>query len=151
LQQLLLFALVIGLPYVGLIYTLLFYKRRLELAQMQLVNLARSRAQKSDSTQRAVIRGQLAEKVAPLLPGFPFEVGDYHQMGQPVDFVAFVGLSAARDGLDGIKEIVIGDVKSGSARLNPTQESIKRAVDAGRVRWQTIHIDQEFTVTKRKR
>ena len=109
--------------------------------------LAAERRRKSEiynGAARATLKGQIAEQIAPLLPGFPFHPSDFRFLGQPVDFIVFSGLTDAKEGLGEIEEIVIGDIKQGSARLSPHQRMIKRAVEEGRVRWETIHIDKDF-------
>ncbi|RLI49027.1 MAG: endonuclease, partial [Candidatus Thorarchaeota archaeon] len=35
----------------------------------------------------------------------------------------------------------LADVKTGGARLNRTERMIREAVEAGRVRWETIRLD----------
>jgi predicted Holliday junction resolvase-like endonuclease len=145
---------------VGLVFilggTVAFYHRRLRQAQDEArtatANAKRLAASldKRDGTARATIKGQIAEQIAPMLPGFPFTPSDFRFLGQPIDFIAYVGLTEAKEGLGDIKEVVIGDIKMGSARLSPHQQMIKRAVDEGRVRWETIHLDREFRVRGHK-
>lgn len=104
-----------------------------------------------DGAARATLKGQIAEQVAPMLPGFPFHPSDFRFLGQPIDFIAYVGLTEAKEGLGDIKEVVIGDIKMNSASLSPHQRMIKRAVEEGRVRWETIHIGEDFAVTQTRR
>ncbi len=103
---------------------------------------------KRDGTARATIKGQLAEQIAPLLPGFPFVPSDFRFLGQPIDFIVYVGLTEAKEGLGGITEVVLGDIKQGSARLSPHQRMIKEAVEQGRVRWETIHVGRDFKIRR---
>ena len=105
---------------------------------------------KSDGAQRATIKGQVAEQMAPLLPGFPFHTSDFRFLGQPIDFIVYAGLTEAKEGLGGISEIVLGDIKMGGATLSPHQRMIKQAVEQGRVRWQTLYVDQDFRITERR-
>ncbi|MHA2116443.1 MAG: Holliday junction resolvase-like protein [Candidatus Thorarchaeota archaeon] len=37
--------------------------------------------------------------------------------------------------------MVLADIKTGNAKLNRTERKIKEAVEAGRVRWETIRLD----------
>ena len=55
---------------------------------------------------RAVIGGQVAEQVAPFLPGFPCDPGDVSFLGKPVDFVAFCGL-AEKDKIEVISQLTV--------------------------------------------
>lgn len=94
----------------------------------------------SANTQRSVIKGQVGEEMAPILPGMPYLPSDMHFSGQPIDYIIFRGLSEARAD-DEIQEIIIADVKVGKAQLSDVQKKIKAAVQAGRVRWETIRIE----------
>ena len=80
---------------------------------------------------RAVIGGQVAEQVAPFLPGFPCNPGDVSFLGKPVDFVAFCGLAEK----DKIEEVVFIEVKTGQSKLNGHEKQLKDAVKNGRVRY----------------
>jgi len=93
---------------------------------------SRIEAEREDAVRRsrAVLGGQLAEQVAPYLPGFPFDPADVRFIGKPVDFVAFVGASAGK-----VEELAFVEVKSGQAALSKVERSLRDAVLAGRVRW----------------
>jgi len=80
---------------------------------------------------RAVIGGQVAEQVAPYLPGFPCNPGDVVFVGKPVDFIAFPGLAEGK----AIDEVLIIEVKTGQSKLNGHERQIKDAVKNGRVRY----------------
>lgn len=124
-------------------------KRRAKMLEAKYTQLLKAASSKSSVVQRAVIKGQVAEQLAPILPGFPFVPSDYRAVGgEPIDFIVYVGLTGAKDGQGGIKEIVFGDIKTGNAKLSPHQRMIKQAVEQGRVRWQTLHIDGDFRVQK---
>jgi predicted Holliday junction resolvase-like endonuclease len=143
----LLFALVVSLA-----LAVRYYKGAARAAEEELQR-ERSKpvaSPQGTGAQRATIKGQLAEQIAPLLPGFPFHPSDFRFLGQPIDFVVFVGLTEAKEGLGDIQEVVIGDIKQGNARLSPHQRAIKRAVDDGRVRWETIHISPDFAIKGRQ-
>ena len=80
---------------------------------------------------RSVIGGQLAEQVAPFLPGFPCNPGDARFIGKPVDFVAFPGLTEDNT----VSEVLLIEVKTGKSNLSGREREIKRAVAEGRVRY----------------
>ncbi len=85
-------------------------------------------------TEQQSIEGTLArvlEQVAPVLPGFGLNPRDCRQLSNPIDYIAFNGLSE-RGVVDSLSFI---DVKTGEARLAPHQHLIKEAVVAGRVGW----------------
>jgi predicted Holliday junction resolvase-like endonuclease len=82
--------------------------------------------------------GQIAEHLAPFLPGFceSFNPKDARFVGHPVDFVVFDGLEEG-----GVRGIVLLEVKSGdSSDLNKRQRQIRRAVDGGNVRFETLRL-----------
>lgn len=116
------------------------YIAELELEHQQaLVNAQR----RSVNTSRAVLKGKMAEQLAPLLPQFQYLPSDAKFLGDPVDYVVFDGYSDFRDG-DGSAEdieVILIDIKSGGARLSKGQQAIAAAVRAGRVRFETVHID----------
>lgn len=80
---------------------------------------------------RSVIGGQLAEQVAPFLPGFPCHPGDARFIGKPVDFVAFPGLTED----DKVHEVLLIEVKTGKSALSGREKEVRRAVAEGRVRY----------------
>jgi predicted Holliday junction resolvase-like endonuclease len=139
----------------ALVWTAWYYRRRAAEAEARVTGLETQRQRavdaltSRDGSQRATIKGQLAEQLAPILPGFPYTPSDFRFLGQPIDFVVFDGLTEAKEGLGDIREVVIGDIKMGGAKLSPHQRMIKRAVEEGRVRWVTLHVDPEFRLKER--
>lgn len=97
---------------------------------------ARVRLAESKSHGRSVKRGILGEALAPLLQEFPVDVERPGTttlfVGQPVDYLYF-------DPEDGVTFI---EIKSGGARLSAKQERLRALVEAGRVRWETLHLDR---------
>ncbi|HET7839784.1 MAG TPA: Holliday junction resolvase-like protein [Rectinemataceae bacterium] len=93
---------------------------------------ARLEEERGDAVRRsrAVLGGQLAEQIAPYLPGFPFDPGELRFIGKPVDFLAFVGASRGM-----VEEVAFIEVKTGLAGLSKVERSLRDAVKAGRVRW----------------
>ncbi len=75
-----------------------------------------AQAQKrSVNTSRAVLKGKMAEQLAPIMPQFEYLPSDAKFLGDPVDYVVFDGYTDLRDG-DGRAEdieIVLIDIKSG--------------------------------------
>lgn len=93
----------------------------------------------SSQSQRATLRGQMAERVASLFPQFTWNPSDAHFLGQPIDYVIFNGLSEARDeGSQKPIEIVFVEAKSGSMTLSPVEKLVQDAVQAKRVRYELI-------------
>lgn len=108
------------------------YQERLVQAQKRSVN-----------TSRAVLKGKMAEQMAPIMPEFRYLPSDAKFLGDPIDYVVFDGYTDFRDG-DGLAEdieVVLIDIKSGGARLTKGQMAIALAIHEGRVRFETVRID----------
>lgn len=106
---------------------------------------------KSVNSSRNVLRGKVAEQFAPVLDGFEYSPSDARFLGDPIDYVVFNGYSNLRDNggeIDDL-EIVIIDIKSGNARLHKQQRAIEKAVNAGRVRFETVQVSENGEITKK--
>lgn len=112
----------------------------LQLKQQATISDATKR---SVNTSRAVLKGKIAEQLAPILPEFEYLPSDAKFLGDPVDYIIFDGYNAFREGqcsADHIK-IVFLDVKSGKARLSAGQQAIANAIQHGRISFKTLRID----------
>ncbi|MFV5508573.1 Holliday junction resolvase-like protein [Acinetobacter sp. 197] len=118
------------------------YIAELELEHQQSLIAAQKR---SVNTSRAVLKGKMAEQLAPIMPEFQYLPSDAKFLGDPVDYVVFDGYSDFRDGEGAAEdiEVVLIDIKSGGARLTKGQQAIARAIQEGRVRFETVRIDFE--------
>ena len=99
-----------------------------------VIHLGRGRSsQRADAIKRSrsVIGGQLAEQIAPFLPGFPCNPGDARFIGKPVDFIAFPGLTEDNT----VHEVLLIEVKTGKSALSGREKEVRRAVAEGRVRY----------------
>ena len=116
------------------------YIAELELEHQQALAQAQKR---SVNTSRAVLKGKMAEQLAPIMPQFEYLPSDAKYLGDPVDYVVFDGYTDLRDGEGRPEdiEIVLIDIKSGGARLTKGQVAIAQAIQAGRVRFETVRID----------
>jgi len=88
-------------------------------------------------TQKATLStniGQELEKICPTFNCFKWALPDCRFLGNPIDFLAFDGLSKNK-----IEKIDFVELKTGAGRLNPHQKSIKDAVEDGKVSF------EEFT------
>jgi len=118
------------------------YIAELELEHQQALTHAQKR---SVNTSRAVLKGKIAEQMAPIMPEFRYLPSDAKFLGDPVDYVVFDGYTDYRDG-DGSAEdieVVLIDIKSGGARLTKGQQAIAQAIAEGRVRFETVRINFE--------
>ena len=122
---------------------------------------------------RSSLKGQIAEQMAPLLPGFRYRPADARFLGDPIDYVVFNGYSDLRDGVapgraggapgrdgaaDGVAdgrpraegaglEIVLLEVKQGGSALSPFQRMIASSVQEGRVRFEVLRISDDGTLS----
>jgi predicted Holliday junction resolvase-like endonuclease len=111
--------------------------------------------QSAANGSRAVIKGKVAEQLAPLLPGFEYNPSDARFIGDPVDYVIFHGYTSLKDeqadGGNTKLEIVILDVKTGgSAGLTREQRAIRDAITAQRVRFEVAHVHPDTLVVQIK-
>ena len=92
---------------------------------------------------RYVIKGKVAEHMIPMIPEvFKHNPSDARFIGAPIDYLIFDGYTSVKDGnSDEEITVVLADIKTGKASLNRTERKIKEAVEKGRVRWETIHVD----------
>ena len=93
---------------------------------------------------RSVLSGMFAEQLAPYLPDFPFSPTEAKFIGAPIDFLVFKGMDAQR-----IEEVIFVEVKSGSARLNHNEHSLKDAIENKRVRRHTYRVLSAVTQSSR--
>lgn len=105
----------------------------------RIVNLQR-RLDRADARQKAAVNtsrsvhvGKIAEQLAPLLPGFPYNPKDVQWVGGTIDAIVWDGLEEKRD-----VDVVFLDVKTGQARINDRQRRIQDAAEAGRVRFEVF-------------
>ena len=88
-----------------------------------LVKLSASRKQAVQQS-RNVVLGHVNEKIAPLLPNFPYYYKDLMFLGKGVDYIVFDGLSAGN-----LKKIVFLEIKSGVSGLNRNEQMIKQCLE----------------------
>ena len=94
-------------------------------------------------TSRAVLKGKIAEQMAPLLPGFlaKYNAADARFIGSPIDYLIFRNMSKGYDSEDPT-EIVLLDVKTGKAGLNGVQKKIESAVATKKISFDVLRINE---------
>lgn len=109
----------------------------LKIQHQQSLKEARNR---SLDGSRAVIKGKIAEQLAPILPEFKYLPSDARFIGDPIDYVIFNGYTNMKDnnGDTHELEVVLLDVKTGHSSLSRHQDAILSAIEAGRIRFETI-------------
>jgi predicted Holliday junction resolvase-like endonuclease len=85
---------------------------------------------------RPVLKGKIAEQLAPhLAQDFVWSAADARFLGDPIDYVVFDGYA------DGDEvEVVLVEIKTQNASMSAGQRRIRRAVEAGRVRFVQIRM-----------
>lgn len=73
--------------------------------------------------------GQIAEHLVPFLENFKHDPKKAHFMGMPVDYIVFED-----------NKIIFVEVKTGSSKLNQTQQNIKKLVLAKEVYWEELRL-----------
>lgn len=128
------------------IYFIRWYMRRLDqkyqnaLTQWKAEETSRI-AKKSVEASKSTIRGQVSEQMFSLMPECDFNSADMRFLGDAADYIIFDGYSEVKDKeLDDLREIVFVEIKSKKSRLSNHQKAVKRAIEAGRVRWETIRL-----------
>lgn len=86
--------------------------------------------------QRPVIKGKISEEMFPIIYGKLGSLSDLRFIGNPVDYIAFEGLSDPDKNIS----IKLIEVKTGAAKLNKSEERIKDAVQNKRISWDEIYL-----------
>ena len=139
----------IGIVFAILVYFIMRVRLRHRISMVEAEFRASWAEQESsvrkDAAERSryVLKGKIAEHMVPLFSDvFPFDPSDARFIGAPIDYLIFDGYTAVKD--DKSEQpitVILADIKTGNATLNKTERKIKEAVEAGRVRWETIHLD----------
>jgi predicted Holliday junction resolvase-like endonuclease len=116
------------------------YETQIQVLQEQYQQSLKDAKNRSLDGSRAVIKGKIAEQLAPILPNFKYLPSDARFIGDPIDYVIFNGYTNLKDnnGSENDLEVVILDVKTGQAKLSQLQQSIAKAINAGRVRFEVF-------------
>jgi predicted Holliday junction resolvase-like endonuclease len=91
----------------------------------KLYFLAKMKGHRQDAVDRSrsVMLGHVNEKIAPLLPNFPYHYKDLVFLGKGIDYLVFDGLSQGE-----LRKIVFLEIKSGVSSLNKNERSIKECI-----------------------
>ena len=88
---------------------------------------------------RAVLKGKLAEQLAPIFKIFGYNPSDARFIGDPIDYVIFDGYTKVRERIEDTPiRIVLADVKTGEAGLTYEQRRIKEGVEKGLIEFKII-------------
>lgn len=123
---------------IGLIVMYAKTERDIKRLEQQFNVTLSQELEKRNKTQRATVKGQLAEQLYPIMPSCPYLPSDMRFIGHPIDYIIFDGYTETKDGEGEIREIIFADIKTGKSSLSKHQRAIRDAVVAGRVRWQVM-------------
>jgi predicted Holliday junction resolvase-like endonuclease len=118
-----------------------------QLLQEREKNLSDARRESVEKS-RSSLKGQIAEQMAPLLPGFKYLPADARFLGDPIDYVVFNGYTEVRDDRAerSALEIVLLEIKQGKSALTGFQKAIAGAIQEGRVRFEVCRILDDGSV-----
>jgi predicted Holliday junction resolvase-like endonuclease len=90
---------------------------------------------------RAVLKGAIAEQLAPIFKIFGHNPSDARFIGDPVDYVIFDGYTEVKEKLEDVPiKIILADVKAGEADLTYEQRRIKQGIEKGLVEFKIIRM-----------
>ncbi len=101
------------------------------IALIRYQSRIRTQRRHAIKSSKSVILWHIHEKIAPLLPHFPYQPKDMVFIGKGIDYLVFEGLSTGR-----CERVVLLEIKTGTSRLNANEQSIKSAIQNWRVSYQ---------------
>lgn len=101
--------------------------------------LIKMKWQRKDAIQRSkhVVMWQVNEKIAPILPWFPYNYKDLVFIGKWIDYIVFDGLSTWN-----LKQVVFLEIKSWNSMLNRNETMIKDCLSRWKVHYNVIRISK---------
>src|SRR5947207_3013576 len=133
----------------ALFLAVVVYQLRIFKLKLNFQRQIKEAAKRSVDQSRNTLKGQIAEQMAPVLPGFSYLPADARFLGDPIDYVVFNGRTGLGNNGMGEQEleIVLLEVKHSQSKLSPVQRAIAAAVEQGRVRFEVAHIGEDGIVT----
>ncbi|MCL5009788.1 MAG: hypothetical protein M1433_02310 [Candidatus Parvarchaeota archaeon] len=119
-------------------YFLYKYSVRRAFEEWREKELSRE-VERSLNAQRAIVKGQISEKLFPVISKQFGNVADFRFVGDPIDYVVFQGLSDQQS-VNAKVDIKFVEIKTGSSKLNVSEKLVKDAVENGRVSWEEVHL-----------
>ncbi len=98
----------------------------------------KSQRKKAVTKSKDVTLWYVHEKLAPILPNFPYNYKDLSFLWKWVDYIVFDWLQEGH-----VKQVVFLEIKSWKSRLNQNEKLIKTAIDTKKVRYETIRIKKK--------
>jgi len=102
----------------ALFVAVVIYQLRIFKLKLDFQSQIKEATKRSVDQSRSTLKGQIAEQMAPVLPGFPYLPADARFLGEPIDYVVFNGRTNL--GTNGIGEeeleIILLEVKHGQSK-----------------------------------
>ena len=114
--------------WIGLILWMLFSKLLVHTS----IQTERKNATKQS---RSVILWEVNEKIAPLLPWFPYDFKDLVFIGKGIDYLVFDGLSEWK-----LHKIIFLELKSWVSQLNGNEKQIKECIAKNRIQYEVFRV-----------
>jgi predicted Holliday junction resolvase-like endonuclease len=105
----------------------------LETRNKELTRKMKLATEASERTTKAVNIGKNFERALPIMKGFKWVVPDSKFLGDPIDLLVFNGLSMGK-----VNSLSFVEVKSGNAKLNDHQKSIRDAIGDHKVSYEVF-------------
>jgi predicted Holliday junction resolvase-like endonuclease len=133
---------------IALFLAVVCYQFRIFRLKLDFQQLIKEASKRSVDQSRSTLKGQIAEQMAPVLPGFSYLPTDAGFLGDPIDYVVFNGRAqlAHNATAEHELEIVLLEVKHGQGKLTPVQRAVAAAVEAGRVGFEVAQIGEDGIV-----
>ena len=95
------------------------------------------RWQRKNAIERSkhVVMWQVNEKIAPILPGFPYNYKDLVFIGKWIDYIVFDWLSTGY-----LKQIVFLEIKSWNSNLNRNEQMIQECLNRKKVYYDILRM-----------
>ena len=135
--ELAIFSLLSIILIIALIRQMIKLKLELNRIESQRDNDILEARKDSNKKQRATIKGQISETLAPWSMTVVDSVSELNFLGNPIDFIGFKGLDGKGD-----VDIKFIEVKSGKSKLNSNQRRVRDAVNAKRIDWVEVRISE---------
>jgi len=90
------------------------YESQIQILKQRHQEDVKEARNRSIDGSRAVIKGKIAEQLAPVLPNFKYLPSDARFIGDPVDYIVFNGYTDLKDngGSENNLEVIILDIKT---------------------------------------
>ncbi len=139
---------ILGTLFAAAVLIIVLLWRRYENLLREHDDVVRDARKDSVDRSRSTLKGQIAEQMAPLLPGFPYLPADARFVGDPIDYIVFTGYTDSRSAAtDEDLEIVLLEIKHSQSKLSSVQRAIAKAVEEGRFRFEVSRVAEDGVVT----